>query len=172
MTKKNIISELKNNSFENGIAEIRCDVFYRNKIFNNASILVFVNKHNAECFEDQILDSKHWEIFTSIGDFIKNTVIFCVANSSKLFDSSKIVIKNFLSVKSFASDFEPKDINGDKLSVGDKVIWYDPEEKCRQLDRIYTISKINGYHNDDIILLTDEISEVETIASEIEKVKK
>ena len=57
-----------------------------------------------------------------------------------------------------------------KISIGDKVRWYDPEEDHRQLDRIYTITKINGCQNDDVILLTDDVSEVEVFASEIEKV--
>ena len=167
MKKKDVISALKNNSFQNGIADIRCDVVIRNKTYENESILVIVDKYNKECIDDQILVSKHCTIFDSVSDFVKSTVF---ANPLKPFDPSKTVVKNFVSVKDFVSDFEPKDKNGEKISIGDKVRWYDPEEDHRQLDRIYTITKVNGCQNDDVILLTDDVSEVEVFASEIEKV--
>ena len=44
-----------------------------------------------------------------------------------------------------------------KLKVGDKVKWYDPEIEARNLNVIWTISKIYGDLNDEdtIILIKD-----------------
>ena len=98
MKKKDVISALKNNSFQNGIADIRCDVVIRNKTYENESILVIVDKYNKECFDDQISVSKHCTIFDSVSDFVKSTVF---ANPLKPFNPSKIVVKNFISVKDF-----------------------------------------------------------------------
>jgi hypothetical protein len=60
------------------------------------------------------------------------------------------------------------------LKVGDKVKWYDPEIEARDLNVIWTISKIYGDLNDDdtIILITNEYgSEAEVYKDEIKKVK-
>ena len=45
-----------------------------------------------------------------------------------------------------------------RLKVGDKVKWYDPEIEFRDLNVIWTISKIYGDLNDEdtIILITNE----------------
>ena len=60
-----------------------------------------------------------------------------------------------------------------KLKVGDKVKWYDPDIEFRDLNIIWTISKIYGDLNDDdtIILITSEYgSEAEVYKSELKKV--
>ena len=60
-----------------------------------------------------------------------------------------------------------------KLKVGDKVKWYDPEIEARNLNVIWTISKIYGDLNDEdtIILITGEYgSEAEVYKSELKKV--
>ena len=60
------------------------------------------------------------------------------------------------------------------LKVGDKVKWYDPEIEFRDLNVIWTISKIYGDLNDEdtIILITNEYgSEAEVYKSELKKVK-
>ena len=61
-----------------------------------------------------------------------------------------------------------------RLKVGDKVKWYDPEIEFRDLNVIWTISKIYGDLNDDddtIILITNEYgSEAEVYQNEIKKI--
>ena len=60
-----------------------------------------------------------------------------------------------------------------KLKVGDKVKWYDPEIEARDLNVIWTISKIYGDLNDEdtIILITNEYgSEAEVYQNEIKKI--
>ena len=59
------------------------------------------------------------------------------------------------------------------LKVGDKVKWYDPDIEFRDLNVIWTISKIYGDLNDDdtIILITNEYgSEAEVYKNEIKKI--
>ena len=58
------------------------------------------------------------------------------------------------------------------LKVGDKVKWYDPDIEARDLNVIWTISKIYGNLNDDtIILITNEYgSEAEVYKNELKKV--
>ena len=59
------------------------------------------------------------------------------------------------------------------LKVGDKVKWYDPDIEARDLDVIWTISKIYGDLNDDdtIILITNEYgSEAEVYKNDLKKV--
>ena len=61
-----------------------------------------------------------------------------------------------------------------KLKVGDKVKWYDPEIEVRNLNVIWTISRIYGDLNDEdtIILITSEYgSEAEVYKNELKKVK-
>ena len=58
------------------------------------------------------------------------------------------------------------DIYGEELHIGDKVIWYDPDEEFRDLTRVYTIFDIQG----DIISISDEYGESEVYANELEKV--
>ena len=59
------------------------------------------------------------------------------------------------------------------LKVGDKVKWYDPEIEFRDLNVIWTSSKIYGNLNDEntIILITNEYgSEAEVYKNEIKKI--
>ena len=58
------------------------------------------------------------------------------------------------------------------FKVGDKVKWYDPEIEARDLNVIWTISKIYGDLNDEdtIILITSEYgSEAEVYQNELKK---
>ena len=61
-----------------------------------------------------------------------------------------------------------------RLKVGDIVKWYDPDIEYRDLNVIWTISKIYGDLNDDddtIILITNEYgSEAEVYQNEIKKI--
>lgn len=59
-----------------------------------------------------------------------------------------------------------KDRNGNEIEIGDYVKWYDPEESARDLDRTYLVWDIR----DEIVLITDEYSEVEVFPYELEKV--
>ena len=121
MTMNEIISILNDEVFPNGIAEIRCDILDVNGICReNQSILVLVDKGAAECVDDQVTNSLHWFVCDSVQDFISRTSTACEKSSY-----NSIAIKNILSVKPFVSDFEPKDRNGSKIKVGDKVRWFD-----------------------------------------------
>ena len=55
------------------------------------------------------------------------------------------------------------DIDGKEIRVGAKVKWYDPDEEARDLDRIYTVWKIEG----DIVYFSDEFSEAEAEPDEL-----
>ena len=57
-----------------------------------------------------------------------------------------------------------KDRNGNEIKVGDYVKWYDPEESARDLSRTYLVWDIR----DEMVLITDEYSEVEVFPSELE----
>lgn len=59
---------------------------------------------------------------------------------------------------------EIKDRKGQKLSIGAKVIWYDPEEEARDLSRVWTVDSIS----DELINISDEYSEAEVLPNEIE----
>lgn len=63
--------------------------------------------------------------------------------------------------------YETIDINGNPIKLGDKVIWYDPEEEMRDLSRKWTVNKIDG---DIILITTDEPyhSEAEVSPNELE----
>lgn len=58
------------------------------------------------------------------------------------------------------------DIHGEELKIGDKVLWYDPDEKYRDLTRVYEIFDVQ----EDIISISDEYGESEVYANELEKV--
>lgn len=58
------------------------------------------------------------------------------------------------------------DINGEELHIGDKVVWYYPCEKYRDLTRIYEIFDIK----EEIISISDEYEEYDVYASELKKV--
>ena len=141
MIQKEIIEILNNKVFPKGIAEIRCNILDSNGICReNQSILVIVDKGTAECFDDQVTNSLHWFVCDSVQDFINR-----ISMDSEKLSCNSIAIKNALSVKPFVSDFEPKDRNGSKVRVGNKVRWYDPDESSRDLNRIYTLIPQNHY---------------------------
>lgn len=54
-------------------------------------------------------------------------------------------------------------LNGEKLEVGMKVIWNDPDESARDLSRVWTIDNING----EVISISDGYSEAEVTANEL-----
>lgn len=173
MKKNEVIQKLKKGNFSNGVAEIICDVFSsQGTSHKNQSILVILDKYGYECVNDQINEIKHWFIFNSLNEFVERTQMMGNIEYPKISKPvSKIAVGKFLSIRDFISDFVPKDRNGKEIHVGDKVRWYDPENKSCDLERIYTISKIGGYENDDIILICDRYSEVETCGYEIELIK-
>ena len=53
---------------------------------------------------------------------------------------------------------------GNKLSVGDKVIWVDPDPVGRDLNRVY---EVNDIHSEDTIWINDEFSEAEVPPQEL-----
>ena len=57
-----------------------------------------------------------------------------------------------------------KDRKGRVLKEGDSVIWYDPEEEYRDLDRVYKVYEIS----DSCILIADDNSEVEVFPEELQ----
>lgn len=57
-----------------------------------------------------------------------------------------------------------KDRNGNEIKVGDYVKWYDPEESAKDLSRTYLVWDIR----DEMVLITDEYSEVEVFPCELE----
>lgn len=59
---------------------------------------------------------------------------------------------------------EIKDRKGQKLCIGAKVIWYDPEEEARDLSRVWSVDSIS----DELINISDEYSEAEVLPNEIE----
>ena len=169
MDKKEIIQKLENGNFHYGVAEMICNVFNRQgKAYNNQSILVVVDKGSLELVDDKIIDSKHWFIFNSIAEFANATIIVKKAEDFK-FPSplGKTVVGEFLEVRDFVSYLIPKDRNGKEIHVNDKVRWHDPDKQNRDLKRIYTISRIK----EDIILICDGFSEVETSGCELELVE-
>lgn len=60
-----------------------------------------------------------------------------------------------------------KDRNGNKIAIGDKVKWYDPEKEARDLKRIWEVAKIYG----EIVLIVDEDGgEAEVFPEELKKI--
>jgi len=59
---------------------------------------------------------------------------------------------------------EVTDKFGNKLSVGDKVIWVDPDPVGRDLNRVY---EVNDIHSEDTIWINDEFSEAEVPPQEL-----
>ena len=53
---------------------------------------------------------------------------------------------------------------GNKLSVGDKVIWVDPDPVGRDLNRVY---EVNDIHSEETIWINDEFSEAEVPPQEL-----
>lgn len=59
------------------------------------------------------------------------------------------------------------DINGEKVCVGDRVIWHDPDKSAVDLDRVYIVHGFRG----DIVDIADDFSTAEVFASELEVVE-
>lgn len=59
---------------------------------------------------------------------------------------------------------EVTDKFGNKLSVGDKVIWVDPDPVGRDLNRVY---EVNDVHSEEIVWINDEFSEAEVPPQEL-----
>ena len=58
------------------------------------------------------------------------------------------------------------DKNGLRLEKGNHVVWYDPDERNRQLDRVWCVDEIR---NEENILISDEYGECEVMQSELSK---
>ena len=59
---------------------------------------------------------------------------------------------------------EVTDKFGNKLSVGDKVIWVDPDPVGRDLNRVY---EVNDIYSEETIWINDEFSEAEVPPQEL-----
>lgn len=51
------------------------------------------------------------------------------------------------------------------ISIGDQVRWYDPQIEYRDLERIYEVTDIQS---DEMIWISDDYSDVEVNACELE----
>lgn len=61
-----------------------------------------------------------------------------------------------------------EDIDGNEINVGDSVVWYDPDEEARDLERVYQVFEIES---DELIRIADEYSEAEVPACELRVVR-
>jgi hypothetical protein len=61
-----------------------------------------------------------------------------------------------------------EDIDGKEINVGDSVVWYDPDEEARDLERVYQVFDIES---DELIRIADEYSEVEVPACELRVIR-
>ena len=59
------------------------------------------------------------------------------------------------------------DINGNKVCVGDRVIWHDPDKSAIDLDRVYIVQSFSG----EIVYIADDFSTAEVFSSELEVVE-
>jgi len=58
------------------------------------------------------------------------------------------------------------DRNGKLITIGAPVIWYDPDESARDLERIYFVDDFS----DEIVYISDDFSEAEVLPDELENV--
>jgi hypothetical protein len=58
---------------------------------------------------------------------------------------------------------EVVDKEGNPLHIGDAVVWHDPEEVARDLERVYHIDKIHP----EAIIISDAYSEAEVLPEEL-----
>lgn len=58
------------------------------------------------------------------------------------------------------------DIDGKRLGIGDSVVWFDPDEDARDLERIWVVDDIKG----SIVLISDDYSEAEVYPHELKRV--
>jgi len=56
------------------------------------------------------------------------------------------------------------DVNGKTINKGDRVVWYDPELRARDLSRVWDVYDMGG----DIVYIADEHGEAEVYANELE----
>ena len=75
--------------------------------------------------------------------------------------SMEIIAEEMLDIPKIVFDRE-----GNHLHIGDKVIWYDPEEEARDLSRIWTIDDVSP----DIVNISDEYSEAEVLPNELKRI--
>lgn len=62
------------------------------------------------------------------------------------------------------------DMFGERIAVGDCVLWHDPDEETRDLLRVWAIDSIASDDEDAVILITDELGcEAEVFGFELEK---
>ena len=47
------------------------------------------------------------------------------------------------------------DMFGERIEVGDCVLWHDPDEETRDLSRVWAIDSIASDNEDAVILITD-----------------
>ena len=59
------------------------------------------------------------------------------------------------------------DKNGNRIKVGSKVIWYDPELSARDLERVWRVYDIGG----DIVYIADNYGEAEVFPHELKVVE-
>ena len=87
----------------------------------------------------------------------------------EVYGAAKDVVSNLSPyIQDYIDDMENYiDMKGNMLEIGDKVIWYDPEEKERDLNRVWNIYGFDG----DIIYISDSYGEAEVYAKELEKVE-
>ena len=85
-------------------------------------------------------------------------------------DYDNFIISNVPSYNNSNEDAAPTDKEGRPIRIGFQVKWCDPatddlteDEKIQELNRIYIVDDIYG----DIVLISDETSEVETYPSEL-----
>ena len=57
--------------------------------------------------------------------------------------------------------------DGERITIGAKVRWYNPEVECRDLEKTYTVDKLCG----EMVLISNEFSKAEVSPSELEIVK-
>ena len=55
------------------------------------------------------------------------------------------------------------DRNGKQISIGSKVIWYDPDKSKKDLKRIWTVYNLGG----SIVYISDDSSEAEVYPNEL-----
>ena len=83
-------------------------------------------------------------------------------------DSTNVIENLCPYIQDYIDDMENYiDRKGNVLGIGDKVIWYDPEEEERDLDRVWNVYGLDG----DIVYISDSYGEAEVYAQELEKVE-
>ena len=60
------------------------------------------------------------------------------------------------------------DRNGNRITIGCEVKWYDPQEEYRDLSRTYVVYDIKGDDDDAFIYIADDFGESEVLPQELE----